>query len=525
MDNMNSTVEKSMEDIELEREVDRLEEMRRVRFKKRTLRNFAIIFFVALIILTFFSNTIMNYSLPEVTTETVYNGSVSQKVRCQGAVEVSLDQDVTVSGKRVVKEVFFEDGDTVKEGDVIMTFEEEENTDLKDAEEELEQLESDYEKQTLRVGPDYSEQLSAINAASDEVTVAETAVEQAKADEASLATARAELETAQAAYDAKLEEVAPLREKAEAIKQKEITGDSDYTDEDKTFLYDEYSPLEGELEVLAQTLEEKKEVVTSLEAKPTVADAEADLATKKATLESLQLSLVSKKKEDGVTAQTNAIDDANAEKKIDKQKDKIDKLKDTDDYKELKATGTGIISGLTYKPGDTIDAETQVASIQLADSGYVVTCTIPKKDSQVLRVGNEAEIENLWGDDVSASIRSIKADPSNPNQQSIVKFEVKGNVQVGETLQFAVGNKTGKYDTVIPNGAVKEDSGGKFVYVVKVRATPLGNRYITKKVNVDVLASDTANSAISGDVSELDNVIINSSKPLDDGQQVRLTDK
>ena len=521
MDNMNSTVEKSMEDIELEREVDRLEEMRRVRFKKRTLRNFAIIFFVALIILTFFSNTIMNYSLPEVTTETIYNGSVSQKVRCQGAVEVSLDQDVTVSGKRVVKEVFFEDGDTVKEGDVIMTFEEEENTDLKDAEEELEQLESDYEKQTLRVGPDYSEQLSAINAASDEVTVAEAAVEQAKADEASLATARAELDDLQAKYDEKFAEVAPLTEKFNAINELDR---EQQTPEDQAFI-DEYSTLSGELDIIKNDLDNKSGEVATLEAKPTVADAEADLATKKATLESLQLSLVSKKKEDGVTAQTNAIDDANAEKKIDKQKDKIDKLKDTDDYKELKATGTGIISGLTYKPGDTIDAETQVASIQLADSGYVVTCTIPKKDSQVLRVGNEAEIENLWGDDVSASIRSIKADPSNPNQQSIVKFEVKGNVQVGETLQFAVGNKTGKYDTVIPNGAVKEDSGGKFVYVVKVRATPLGNRYITKKVNVDVLASDTANSAISGDVSELDNVIINSSKPLDDGQQVRLTDK
>ena len=512
MDNMN--IEKSLEDIELESEVDRLEEMRRVRFKKRTLRNFAIIFFVALIILTFFSNTIMNYSLPEVTTETVYNGSVSQKVRCQGSVEVSLDQDVTVSGKRVVKEVFFEDGDTVKEGDVLMTFEEEENTDLKDAEEELEQLESDYEKQTLRVGPDYSEQLSAINAASDEVTVAETAVEQAKADEASLATARAELDDLQAKYDEKFAEVAPLTEKFNAINELDR---EQQTPEDQAFI-DDYSALSGELDIIKNDLDNKSGEVATLEAKPTVADAEADLATKKATLESLQLSLVSKKKEDGVTAQTNAIDDANAEKKI-------DKLKDTDDYKELKATGTGIISGLNVKPGDTLDAETQVASIQLADSGYVVTCTIPKKDSQVLKVGNEAEIENLWGDDVSASIRSIKADPSNPNQQSIVKFEVKGNVQVGETLQFAVGNKTGKYDTVIPNGAVKEDSGGKFVYVVKVRATPLGNRYITKKVNVDVLASDTSNSAISGDVSEFDNVIINSSKPLDDGQQVRLTDK
>ena len=105
-----------------------------------------------------------------------------------------------------------------------------------------------------------------------------------------------------------------------------------------------------------------------------------------------------------------------------------------------------------------------------------------------------------------------------------MKFSVKGNVQVGETLQFAVGDKSNKYDTVVPNGAVKEDTDGNYVYVVKVRATPLGNRYIVKKVKVEVVASDTINSAIQGEISEYDNVITNSSKPLDNGQQVRLSD-
>ena len=60
--------------------------------------------------------------------------------------------------------------------------------------------------------------------------------------------------------------------------------------------------------------------------------------------------------------------------------------------------------------------------------------------------------------------------------------------------------------------------------MVKVRATPLGNRYIVKKVKVEVVASDTINSAIQGEISEYDNVITNSSKPLDNGQQVRLSD-
>ncbi len=122
---------------ELQTKLEREEMLRRIRFRKKTLRRFAIIFFVALMVLTFFSNTIMNYSLPEVSTSTVFSGKVSQKVRWQGPVSVGTDLDVTVSGTRTVKEVLVEDGDEVKEGDVIMTFDETENTELTEAESTL----------------------------------------------------------------------------------------------------------------------------------------------------------------------------------------------------------------------------------------------------------------------------------------------------------------------------------------------------------------------------------------------------
>ena len=142
-----------------------------------------------------------------------------------------------------------------------------------------------------------------------------------------------------------------------------------------------------------------------------------------------------------------------------------------------------------------------------------------------LKVGNEAQPENVWEDDVTGVVRSIKADTTDPNQKSVVKFNIKGSVQAGQTIQLAVGDKSGKYDTVVPNNAVKEDSNGNFVYVVNVKATPLGNRYIVEKVKVEVIASDTNNAAIRGEVSEYSNVVVNASKPLDNGQQVRLADK
>ena len=199
-------------------------------------------------------------------------------------------------------------------------------------------------------------------------------------------------------------------------------------------------------------------------------------------------------------------------------------MKEADDYSELKASASGMITGLNVKAGDKVTGESPLAEIQLESSGYQVSCSISKNDARKLQIGDEATIENIWGDDVSSKVKSIKADTSNPNRQSIVVFAVEGNVQVGENLEFAVGGKSAKYDTVVPNSAVKEDADGRFVYVVKVKATPLGNRYIATKAKVELLASDTANSAIQGELSEYDNVVTNSSRPLDNKQQVRLTD-
>ena len=295
-------------------------------------------------------------------------------------------------------------------------------------------------------------------------------------------------------------------------------------DVDVDALISQLATAKSELATLQATLDEKNSLVTELSAKTSVADAEDAVTEKSQSLSSLQRGLSNKKESDSLTAQTNALDDADAVKKIEEQKAKIEKLKAADDCKEIKANGTGIITGITAKAGDKVNADSPVANIQLSDSGYVVSCSTAKKDAQMLKVGNEAAIENVWGDDVNAVVKSIKADTTDPNQKSIVKFSVTGGVQVGETLQFAVGEKSNKYEIVVPNNAVKEDNGGKFVYVVTSKPTPLGNRYLVRKVEVDVLASDTKNSAIQGDLSEYDNVITNASKPLDNGQQVRLTD-
>ena len=54
--------------------------------KREWVKDAAIIFLAVLLVLTFFSNTIMNHSLPEVATAAVGNGAIVAKVRGTGVV-------------------------------------------------------------------------------------------------------------------------------------------------------------------------------------------------------------------------------------------------------------------------------------------------------------------------------------------------------------------------------------------------------------------------------------------------------
>lgn len=555
--------------------------------RKHIVKKAAVIFLVAMLILTFFSNTIMNYSLPEVATEPVTTGTVSNKVRGQGTVETNSDLDVTVSGARVVKEVKVEAGDEVKKGDVLFTFEEGENTELDEAQNALDDLELNYAKSLLKNAPDYTEDNISIKDAKEDLQNAIDAQETAAKNDKTLKAAKkeaAEIKKKVAAAQAKVDSLqeqsdaysaagdydaindqlkadneslaamkVQLSDLKEDLKKAQDAGE-DTTDLNRQIRdketdiankQDDISSGTKKLEALkpskqvksdlasaTKTLtslqkqqEEKEAKVTELSAASTLADAKAAVKEKRKALASLIRGLDTKKKEDSLNAQSEALDNEAAQKSIEEQRDKVDKIKNSNDITEVKAEEDGIVSEVNCKTGDSVTADAPLAKIQLADSGYVVKVTVTKAQSKLIRTGDEATVENVWDDSVTATVKSVRADTENPNQNMIVTFEVKGDgVSVGQTLAFAVGNRSSQYDAVVPNNAVREDSKGKFVLVLKVKGTPLGNRYTVKRADVEVQASDDTSSGVTGGVYENDNVITNSSKPLEEGMQVRLVE-
>ena len=126
----------------------------------------AIVFLAVLLVLTFFSNTIMNRTLPEVATEGVHEGAIIAKVRGTGTVTATGKHQVKAKETRTIRSVMVKVGQEVKAGDVLFVLGEGDETELEQAKERLRNLQTSYEKTALSTPIyDYSSYNRAIESA------------------------------------------------------------------------------------------------------------------------------------------------------------------------------------------------------------------------------------------------------------------------------------------------------------------------------------------------------------------------
>ena len=88
-----------------------------MKVKKRAwVKNAVIVFLLILLVLTFFSNTIMNRSLPEVATKNVVEGPITARVRGTGVVAAAGSSEVKAESTRTIQSVMVRAGQTVNQG-------------------------------------------------------------------------------------------------------------------------------------------------------------------------------------------------------------------------------------------------------------------------------------------------------------------------------------------------------------------------------------------------------------------------
>ena len=90
-----------------------------------------------MLVLTFFSNTIMNHSLPEVAAQYVQSGTINAKIRGSGTIAANESYEVKTEQAREVLSVPVKVGDKVNAGDTLVLFTEAQSDAMKQAQDAL----------------------------------------------------------------------------------------------------------------------------------------------------------------------------------------------------------------------------------------------------------------------------------------------------------------------------------------------------------------------------------------------------
>ena len=560
--------------------------------RREWVKNAAIIFLSVMLVLTFFSNTFMNYSLPEVAAQYVQSGTITAKIRGTGTVESGDPYNVKISETRTISSVLVKTGDKVEKGAPLLLLEDKESKELTDAQAALDKAMLDFELALLSGNISNSTfqnvqngNVASINTYQSRIVVAEAEIDrwQKQVDEAT--NAINQLKTAQVNVDAggtpdtgseqnkvnaaqaalNSDEVKIAKDKisewqaAQATCQATIdkyneniassvsgNGFVNQVTEDEYQLAlknrEQYQSLINERQAFINNNPDKVKAYD--EKVKALADANKALADKQNSKENSTNSLTVQTQNwqtelDKRNIQLKAAQDTkeqllkdistelNLDYQLDslqKQRDDIAKLQENAVGASIEAPISGTITSVTVKAGDEAQPDTALVTMQPEGKGFTMSFSVTNDQAKRLSVGDKADLVNSWRySDMDITLASIKPDTTDPGQKKLLTFDITGDeVTPGQSLNVSVGQKSANYDLIVPNSAIREDSNGKFILIVESKSSPLGNRYVATRVDVEVLASDDTQSAVSGALYGSEFVITTSTQPVEAGKLVRL---
>jgi len=628
--------------------------------RKEWIKNAAIIFLSIMLVLTFFSNTIMNYSLPEVATAMIEPGSIMAKIRGTGNLTAEEPYKITIQESRKIASVAVKPGDVVEKDQVLFYLEGKESTELEEAKKALEELILAYSTsilsgdisnqsyQNIQNGTIASnnEYQSRINVAKQKVEDAQATVnslekqisimsatnsninkesekekavkelEKAKSNLASLESklaeaesqsggdastltadkyakeeafeqtkannfesAKANLQTAMnglAGYIESAMEVtikgyedikdineylAELNKTYEQVQDTDSNGNSSASSkqaaaeamhafgkayeetlaaqieyENAAKLLEKVVNANSQLSSLQSSVKKAKNYVNECQAKVNsleneISNNNTNSEQQKASLETQKIEAVEhleKAKEELTQLLTDVgkeLDLGNQNSIIREQREKIAKLQEDAVGAVIKAPIAGTITTVNKIAGENIMPEEELAIMQPEGKGFSMSFAVTPEQAKKVTVGEKAEIQNSWYySDIQATLTGIRPDPESNGTKKLLVFSVIGDVQNGQSVSVSIGQRSASYDLLVPNSAIREDNNGKFILIVEAKNSPLGNRYIATRVDVEVLGSDDNKTAISAPLYGYEYVITTATQPVEAGKQVRLAE-
>ncbi len=466
--------------------------------QKRALAN-AAFFFALILAFTLIARGTEAAKLPMITLVSAQRMELVQKISAYGTVDAQEGVPQELAEGLTVEKVFIAEGQTVKQGDGVAQF---------SADEVAERLAREkvaLQKLQLSLALLEKKEYEGGNL----LRQTELAVVWAKQDLGKLVGLRdLTYDDLQDAYDDARDELTNAQAELERVKK-----DKDATEEE---LEQARSRVTAAMETLSATYGALTGESQNLEGQITVA--ERALANAQAAYDAAKDAAERSSEAAKEQADQNALEAKLVRLDMARKQQEIEAL--TQLYSDgglCRAQADGTVVKLALTAGQKT---AEGAAFQLFGSEDWYRLSIPLTDKEAEMVLPGMTVTVTQGNTrVPAQIASVS--PNENGSAAVIRLPQTGFTKGWQALAEMELSRTA-YRLCVPLSAVRSESGGDYVLVLQEQNSILGVQSMVYRLPVTVIDTDTANAAIEGALFGDMQVVSASTKPVDEGDRVRL---
>jgi len=229
--------------------------------------------------------------------------------------------------------------------------------------------------------------------------------------------------------------------------------------------------------------------------------------------------------------------------------------KERKEKSEVTAPFDGIVKKVDARKGDTATAGKGLATVMNTSAGYQFSFTVPESEASILSVdesitvrvkqsqGKEMNVKGKVTDISDASAGSDdggggtgmtagapkKEGGSDSSSQEDSGPKMKVTIELndpklygGESVSVAKSKPLGEKGMVITKDRIKQDADGPYLLIIRTEKSPLGNSYVVQKARVRLGEESKDQVIIAQGLNSDDDLIVESSEPLQEGNEVRV---
>ena len=241
-------------------------------------------------------------------------------------------------------------------------------------------------------------------------------------------------------------------------------------------------------------------------------------------VETAQAALEDARRQADVLQKEGEIDRITCEsERSDKEKSRAALQEILDNGGRLLAPAPGTVVR-TLERGDKTKEGEDAVILSSADRGFVFEGKLDKDSARRFSAGDKGELHyKLDGSTQKADveIHSIST-PDESDQVLVTAVLPEGGYTSGMPAQLFLSRKSETYQNCLPLTALRSDSGGDHVFVLRRQSSVLGTEWVIARVDITVKERDSQMMYVDGALTYSDQVVISSNKIISEGDRVRI---